>query len=130
VLLVGPVVALMAAIFLASSTSNPPAPPGVSDKVLHMAAYAALAVLVFRALSGGLPARLTRAAVLATVLITIGYGVTDEVHQMFVPQRSPELYDLFADAAGAAAGLIACWAWAILEIPAPESQIPNPKQRR
>jgi len=124
---VGPVVALMAAIFLASSSSNPPAPAAVSDKVLHMAAYAALAVLVFRAVSGGLPARLTRATVLATLLITIGYGVTDEVHQMFVPLRSPELYDLFADAAGAAAGLIACWAWAIIEIPDRKPQSPNPK---
>jgi VanZ family protein len=127
---VGPVIALMAAIFLASASSNPPAPAGVSDKILHMAAYAALAVLVFRALSGGLPARLTRPAVVATLLITIGYGVTDEVHQMFVPQRSPELYDLFADAAGAVVALIACWAWAIIQIPDRASPHPNPTRRR
>lgn len=117
----------MAAIFLASSSSSPPAPPAVSDKILHLAAYAALAVLTFRALTGGLPAKLTRSAVVATLLITIGYGVTDEVHQMFVPLRSPELYDLFADAAGAVAGLIACWAWAIIEIPDPKPQSPTPK---
>lgn len=125
-----PAVAMMAAIFLASSSSNPPAPPGVSDKILHLGAYAALAVLIFRALSGGLPARLTRSAVVATLLITIGYGVTDEVHQMFVPLRSPELYDLFADAAGAVAGLIACWAWAIIQIPDHASPPPNPTRRR
>lgn len=130
VLLWGPVVVYMAVIFLLSSSSHPPAPAAVSDKVLHVTAFGALAVLVCRAVSGGLPMRVTRGRALATLLITIGYGVTDEVHQMFVPMRSPELLDLAADAAGAVAALIACWAWSIIGIPDRKAQDPDPKERR
>ena len=109
-----PVAIYMAGIFAASAQSDPPMAESAPDKPLHALAYAGLAVLVFRAVAGGLPARLTRRRAAAALAITIGYGVTDEIHQMFVPGRTAELSDLVADATGAAAGLIACWAWAIV----------------
>jgi len=39
---------------------------------------------------------------------------SDEVHQLFVPGRTGDVYDLMADAAGALAGTIACVAWGII----------------
>jgi VanZ family protein len=93
-------------------------------------AYAGLAVLVCRAVAGSVAARMTARAAAATLLITTAYGASDELHQMFVPGRSPELYDLFADAVGGALGLIACWAWAIIRPASPNSRIPNPKSQR
>lgn len=110
----GPVAAYMAVIFMASANSNPPAPPHVSDKLLHLGAYAGLAVTICRALLGGLSPRLSWRAAFATLAITTAYGVTDELHQMFVPGRSPDVYDVAADAAGAVAGLIALRAWGII----------------
>jgi VanZ family protein len=42
------------------------------------------------------------------------YGVSDEIHQMFVPPRRADPYDLLADALGACAAAIAVWAWGII----------------
>jgi VanZ family protein len=125
-----PVLIYMGAIFLLSADSDPPAPSAISDKTLHAIAYAGLAVLVFRAVAGGVAARMTARAAAVTLLITTGYGASDELHQMFVPGRSPELYDLFADAVGGALGLIACWAWAIIRPARPKSRISNPHSQR
>lgn len=118
-----PVVVYMAGIFLVSGDPNPPMPDRVSDKSMHLLAYAGLAVVVCRAVARGLPARVTLSVAAATLLITIGFGATDELHQMFVPNRSADEYDLLADAAGAGAGLIACWAWGI--IAAPNRRVPT-----
>jgi VanZ family protein len=103
----------MAAIFYVSSLSNPSIPSG-TDKPLHWLAYAGLAVFVVRALAGGLPRRIGTGIIASAMLITTGYGVTDEVHQLFVDGRSAEVYDLMADAAGALAGTVACYAWGII----------------
>ncbi len=36
----------------------------------------------------------------------IGYAMTDELHQMFVPNRSPALKDVFIDSAGVLTGVL------------------------
>ena len=38
--------------------------------------------------------------------LVIAYGVLDEFHQHFVPGRTPDIYDVMADAAG---GMIGVW---------------------
>ena len=108
-----PVVIYMAAIFYVSSLTNPPVPAN-TDKPLHWLAYLGLAVVVVRALAGGLPRRISFGIAAAAIAITIVYGATDEVHQLFVPGRTGDVYDLMADAAGALAGTIACVAWGII----------------
>ncbi len=108
-----PVGLYMGAIFFVSSLSNPPVPP-TTDKPLHWLAYLGLAVLVVRALAGGLPRRIGFGIALAAMLITVAYGATDEVHQLFVPGRTADVYDLMADAAGGLAGTIACILWGII----------------
>lgn len=109
-----PVVLYMAVIFYLSSLPQPPLPDDISDKQGHSFGYLGLGILVLRALLGGLPARVRWRDALVAIAITIAYGASDEVHQRFVPGRSAELLDLYADAGGAALAAAVCWAWGIL----------------
>ena len=108
----GPAWAMMGLIFVLSSMSElPPTPGGVDDSVAHALAYAVLAALLLRGLTGARWRGMRVGAAWRAVLLATLYGVTDEVHQRFVPGRVAEVSDLVADAFGAAvaAGLI--WAW-------------------
>lgn len=118
----------MAGIFVVSAQSSPPVPGGIPDKLLHFVAFFGLAVVVGRAVGGGLPPVLNRTRAWWAMLICLGYAVTDELHQIFVPFRTADVADLLADAAGAAAGLAACWAWHIIS--APEFNSPTTKSER
>ena len=109
----GVVVLYMAAIFYASSLSDLSVPVG-TDKSLHGLVYLGLAVVVVRAVAGGLPRRIDMSAAAVAIVITVGYAATDEVHQMFVPGRTADGFDLLADAIGAIGGTAACWAWGII----------------
>jgi VanZ family protein len=109
-----PVAVCMAAIFYVSSLSAPPLPGGMTDKSGHVLGYAVLGLTIVRAIAGGLPRRITPRIAALSILLTVAYGVTDEVHQMFVPGRSAEVLDVVADAAGAAIAVVACWAWGII----------------
>ena len=104
----------MAMIFFVSGMQGPPLPVQISDKSGHVAAYAALGVLAVRAVGRGLGCRVTVRVAAAALLVTSGYGAFDELHQIFVPGRSAEMADWYADTAGAVAGLGACWAWGII----------------
>jgi VanZ family protein len=42
------------------------------------------------------------------------YGLSDEVHQMFTPGRSPDILDVVADTAGASLGVAAVALLALL----------------
>ncbi|MBI3046680.1 MAG: VanZ family protein [Acidobacteria bacterium] len=100
----------MAAIFYVSSLPQPPTPPG-SDKPWHAVAYFGLAVVVVRAVIGGLPRRLCLRTAGVAIAIAVAYAASDEFHQTFVPGRSADLNDLIADTVGVFAGTAACWAW-------------------
>lgn len=93
-----PAVAWAAVIFYLSSRPRLPGPelPGV-DKVAHFGAYAVLGWLLVRA------ADHSAVPLVAGALLGLLYGATDEIHQMYVPGRSPDVMDWFADAAGIAA---------------------------
>jgi VanZ family protein len=101
---------LAAAIFLGSSTrsSNLPGPfPPGTDKVLHAVVYAALGALIARAWWRRARQPITRLRlVLWAALMATGYGLSDEIHQLFVPGRHFDLADLAADALGAVLGAI------------------------
>jgi VanZ family protein len=102
-----PVVLYMALIFALSSTSRPPdvLPPSLGDKGGHSLLYAGLAALLVRALAGGWLRPLGAGVAFAAVALSTSYGATDEIHEMFVPLRTPELADLAADAVGSAAAV-------------------------
>ena len=103
----------MALIFFLSSLSEPTvAPPRRWDKVAHLALYAGLGAVVVRALAGGWAGPVTAGSVAATVVICTLYGITDEVHQHFVPLRQADVFDVIADAAGGAIAAVGCYTWA------------------
>ena len=96
-----PVAIYMAFIFGISSISSPPdLSTSIGDKGAHAILYSGLAALLVRALAGGWWRSFgVRIAAGAITLSTL-YGVTDELHQMFVPPRTAELADLAADLLG------------------------------
>jgi VanZ family protein len=108
-----PVVVYMAAIFYVSSLQQPAIPAG-GDKPWHTIAYFGLAIVVVRAIAGGLPRRIRGRPAGLAMTIAVTYAVTDEIHQMFVPGRSAEVADLIADAIGVCGGTVACWAWGVI----------------
>jgi len=123
----GPVLVGMAVIFYLSAQSHPPLPGGIPDWILHGVEYFGFAALVFRAVSGGLPAVVTRARVATTMAIVTAYAVSDEVHQLFVPYRTADVRDVRSDVVGASIALVLCWAWHI--IATPRTHVPDVKSR-
>jgi VanZ family protein len=110
----GPVAAYMALIFLISAQPKAPLPPQLSDKQGHSIGYMGLAVTVGRALAGGISGGTSLRAAAGAWAIASAYGASDEWHQSFVPGRSADVRDWFADATGALLGAGACWAWGII----------------
>ncbi len=117
VLLWGPVLVCMAAIYYVSSlntwtTIDGPPLYRVFRKSGHVFEYAALALLLGRALERTWVARgdaLTRALLVRVwwvgVALATMYALTDEFHQSFVPRRGSHLADVAIDALSATAAL-------------------------
>lgn len=78
------------------------------DKVVHALVFGLGTVLLCRALHDRTPARSLRQIAFYSVLGALGYGITDELHQARVPQRTAEVADVVADGLGAA---LAAWGW-------------------
>lgn len=98
----------MGLIFFLSSRRLPASVATAPDWLLHGIAYGALAVLLHRAVVGRLrPARISAGTLAGVLLATVLYGVSDEVHQSFIPGRTAEARDVLADAVGAAVALAA-----------------------
>ena len=68
-------------------------------KSAHVFVYAILAVLNYRALLLENVAK--NKAAFYSVLISFLYGVTDEIHQSFIPGREPKTRDVIIDTFGA-----------------------------
>lgn len=118
----GPVVLQMALIFAASSIQNlGKLPGGMSDKSGHSIGYALLAFLLVRAFAHGRLRDVTWPRVAVAIVVATLYGVSDEFHQLFVPGRSADRYDVLADCAGATLGAALGWLagvarrWGILD---------------
>lgn len=106
-----PVLGYMALIFLASSIPRPPELPGAgSDKYVHVLMYAGLSALFVRARAGGWMRPVSMGVAASAVLFATAYGVTDEVHQHFVPPRQMDGFDLLADAGGATFAAVVMYA--------------------
>lgn len=74
------------------------------DKVVHFSLYFVLAIAMIR----GHPGEKIRFILWAWISLgfCVVYGITDEVHQYFVPGRDTSIFDLLADTLGAG---VASW---------------------
>jgi VanZ family protein len=128
----GPVCAYAGGIFYLSSLSHPEDHllfvSRFSDKVLHAAEYAVLGALCFRALYGTVSVSWRQWATLLAIVLASVYGISDEVHQSFVPFRNSHVLDWVADTVGAALGVVTMrWVlgfWPVRSVPEamPESR--------
>lgn len=78
----------------------------ISDKLIHFLIYLVFGYLCVR--SFGVYFRTWAPATLGFVALfcSVLYGFFDEVHQLYVPQRTFDVWDLFANTAGAALGIL------------------------
>jgi VanZ family protein len=105
-----PACAHMAFIFAASSVPGSQLPAHLWDKLVHLIVYAALGVFFVLPLSRGRLSGVTWRAVAGATVLSFLYGVSDELHQRFVPERTPDVMDVVADTLGAGVGAVFAWA--------------------
>ena len=89
----------------------------LSDKLMHVLAYAIMGILFFRAY-GTLPVKNNLSLLTGLSIVSASlFGLSDEIHQYFVPGRSAELWDLIADVIGSLSGVFIYRAWMALKKP-------------
>ena len=105
--------ALMALLFYLSHQPSLHTPSLFTgqDKLAHATVYGLLGVLLLGALpqSAG---RYSWRQITVSALIASLYGMSDELHQSFVPGRSAEVGDWLADSAGALIAVV-LFAWLV-----------------
>ncbi len=82
-----------------------------ADKLLHATAYGIMGILFYRAYQ---TLRIKNNIQLLMVLSAVSaslYGISDEIHQSFVPFRQAEVADVIADTIGAFSGV---WLYRLL----------------
>jgi VanZ family protein len=91
-----------AIIFVESSIPGHkfPSTPFGTDKVVHVVVFFILCWLVYRALKNQTVALVSKMSLFLAVVVTILYGFSDEFHQLYVPGRSADMFDMAADALG------------------------------
>jgi VanZ family protein len=94
-------------IYFQSGRPSPEMIPEIPhiDKLLHFGAYAILAVLFFRTFES-LPMNNSLKVVMILGIISSAlYGITDEIHQHYVPYRDSDILDAVADTLGSITGV-------------------------
>ncbi len=110
-----PLIAYCLLIYIQSDHPSPERLPTfvLSDKILHFAAFGLLGILFFRAYAT-LPLKDRRRML---ILLSIGsatlYGISDEIHQHFVPFRQADILDAVANAIGSICGVSIFYYWKV-----------------
>ena len=81
------------------------------DYVAHTLEYFVLALLLARALNGGMRPRVTARVLLLTLGLSVLWAISDEWHQKFVTARISSVSDVVSDTVGAA---LACLTFPLL----------------
>lgn len=71
---------------------------GMSDKILHALEYGILGILLYRAFHQTTSAI---GSIILSIICVVVFGISDEIHQWFVPNRQADSWDLLADTLGA-----------------------------
>jgi len=103
-----PVILYCLLIFIQSSypaTQSLPSIPHM-DKLAHTGAYALLGFLFFRVFQTTSIQKNAVLLVIFSALASSLYGISDEIHQYFVPSRTADIMDVLADATGSVLGAV------------------------
>lgn len=102
-----PVYIYLILIFIISSISFPALTIGVGEgrrisinSWLHVGEYALLGFLFYRAFVNSDKILLKKYSFMLAIIFATAYGVTDEIHQLFVPGRVCDIKDVFCDGVG------------------------------
>ncbi len=104
------------AIFVISSMPRVPMPPGYydvpnADKLLHTLEYLVFGLLLCFAFHSASNPKVSERALVLALVVGLVYGITDEVHQAFVPGRTASLIDVAFNSLGVGIALVAFRAW-------------------
>jgi len=106
----GPAAGWAVVLFLLSELQGVPLRPWVAlnDKAVHLALYSVLGGLLGWATFASRRPRWPGNGIPPFVAICVGwlYGLSDELHQAFVPGRTPSVGDWLADAVGVVVGYV------------------------
>lgn len=96
--------AYMVLIYSLSSKSDISLPVITNfDKLMHMCAYILLSFLFYISLR---ESGINKYIFITAFILTVIYGISDEVHQSFVPGRDSSIGDVIADSTGAFVGAL------------------------
>ena len=110
-----PLIIYCLALYIQSDYPSPEKIPTFtfSDKILHFGAYGLLGILFFRAYET-LPLKANKTLL---ILMSIGsatlYGISDEIHQYFVPFRNADIMDVVANTLGSICGVYFYHLWKV-----------------
>ena len=107
-----PVIIYASFIFYLSSLSSLEGIPSYPyiDKLLHLAEYSVLGFLFGRAIYN-YGCKSKARLIIFSILFTTLYGMSDEIHQYFVPLRDSDIMDIAADLIGGAVGSLFYSLW-------------------
>jgi VanZ family protein len=102
-----PILLFCVLIFIQSSRPSPEFEPDwpFFDKVLHFTAYALLGALFLRAFNTTRIKHHLKLTIMLSILLSSLYGISDEIHQSFVPFRIADAMDALADILGCTFGV-------------------------
>ena len=97
------------------------------EKVGHFVVFGTLGIAVANALT---TSGLRHHRFWWTFVLCAIYAVTDELHQAFVPFRTPTVLDLVIDIAGATTGYLAYTWFSLIRVPVPRTADDGPRPPR
>jgi VanZ family protein len=115
-----PLIVYCLALYIQSDYPSPEKIPTFTfaDKILHFGAYGLLGILFFRAYET-LPLKANKTLL---ILMSIGsatlYGLSDEIHQYFVPFREADIMDVVANTIGSICAVYFYHLWKTQKKPA------------
>ena len=108
-----PLIAYCLLIYIQSAHPSPEELPSfkLMDKILHFVAYGVMGILFYRAYQTLRIRNQLQLLVFLSIVSTSLYGVSDEIHQYFVPDRHAAFSDVIADILGAVCGVYLYHVW-------------------
>ena len=115
-----PLIIYCLAIYIQSGRPGPAKMPDVRflDKFLHLSAYGLLGILFYRAYETLPLKKFKHLVIFISIASATFYGISDEIHQYYVPSRHADLMDVIANTIGSICGVYLYHRWKNRKIPA------------